>query len=57
MKPSSFMQEIKKLDEIGDFSSVHQYKMQMILEEERKEKWRNMLPLPLGQKMNSALKM
>jgi hypothetical protein len=30
------MQEIKKLDEIRDFSSIHQYKMQTILEEERK---------------------
>lgn len=55
--PSSFMEELKKLDEIGDFSSIHPYKMQTIAEEERKGKWRKVLPLPLGQKINSALKM
>jgi hypothetical protein len=35
---SSFMEESKKLDEIRDFLSIDPYKMQMILEEERKEK-------------------
>jgi hypothetical protein len=33
MTLSSFMEEIKKLDEIRNFSSIDLYKMQMILGE------------------------
>jgi hypothetical protein len=34
----SFIEETKKLDEIGDFSSLDPYKMEVVLEEEEKEK-------------------